>query len=105
LIIFYFIIGSTKAMPRLQSKDKYVLHDSSLELYLTKLLQNLMTVSPQHVTTDQQPLTKTRLMITVQQYTRHVTMFILGSDLQDFDGSGHDTSPLGGEGQRSSTAA
>jgi len=104
LIIFYFIIGSTKAMPRLQSKDKYVLHDSSLELYLTKLLQNLMTVSPQHVTTDQQPLTKTRQMITVQQYTRHVTMFILGSDLEDIDGSGHDTSPPG-EGERSSTTA
>ena len=81
LIIFYFIIGSTKAMPRLQSKDKYVLHDSSLKLYLTKLLQNLMTVSPQHVTTDQQSLTNTRLMITVQQYTCHVTMLNLGSDL------------------------
>ena len=62
-----------------------------------------MTVSPQHVTTDQQPLTKTRLMITVQQYTRHGTMLNLGSDLQDFDGSGHDTSLL--EGERSSTAA
>merc|ERR1719505_501845 len=31
-------------------------------------------------------------------------MLNLGSDLQDFDGSGHDTSPLG-EGERSSTTA